>query len=410
MPMVSGCWVDIVEVPVDAATIIKDLTKDELAENTSLWLDLQDYILPLVPLIDLTGGDMDIIRYTSVIKQACSDDGSKVKTLFLKFLPTIKGAPCIKQDLVKHKCGFNHVATSCQLCPASLQSGLDKTPEEFCMLVRTGKVQITAGHFPALMYPEDGYSSDAPENNLLKSPLMATIYHAIMTGLRTAKAPKGAHNAEIRSNLGKKSIAKMYAITEAYPETIAYVATITCFALDTQVEWCDQDTEFVYFNDILLLFKDAEWRADVIQWYNIKVYGPGHCDDSGRLLAGPAMLNIIAARWAKRIHANVTIPHHSDSGKGDGPVAVSSTVTVSSSTPVAGLPVPSLGPALVSEAPVSTPPIPSCAPSAALDGPSDLSHPSCAVSSSLVVPSDMSQPSHSVSASLNEPGASSGTI
>lgn len=169
------------------------------------------------------------------------------------------------------------------------------------MLTHVGKVQITAGHFPALMYPEDGYSSDAPENNLLKSPLMATVcllnffeylfdiiidlscYHDWAAHCQSAKGctqrrdtVKLGQEIDCKDVCHHRSIPRDHCLCCNNCNCSAAVNTFTdqlesqtCFALDTQVEWCDQDTEFVYFNNILLLFKDAEWRADVIQWYNM---------------------------------------------------------------------------------------------------------------------------------------------
>ena len=139
----------------------------------------------------------------------------------------------------------------------------------------------------------------------------------------------------MRWNAGKKSIAKTYAISRAVPETICSFATLvtlcilphlrlslaeqTRFALDSQVEWCEQDQEFVYEvfnNNLMLLFEDEEWAAETIEWYNVCVYpfsatllmlitlsevfGPGHHDDSGRLLAGPSSLAMIAKSRVRR--------------------------------------------------------------------------------------------------------------
>lgn len=110
-----------------------------------------------------------------------------------------------------------------------------------------GNVQITADYFPSLLYPEDGYDQSAPEENLLKSPLLAAvrpllifcyiidtfaqIYRAIVTGPRTAKASQAANTSIMRWNAGKKSIAKTYAISEACPATICYIITLVQYSL-----------------------------------------------------------------------------------------------------------------------------------------------------------------------------------
>ena len=42
--------------------------------------------------------------------------------------------------------------------------------------------------------------------------------------------------------------------------------------MDLQQSWCENDGEFSYgkfYNNILALFEDEEWAADVLEWYNV---------------------------------------------------------------------------------------------------------------------------------------------
>ena len=173
----------------------------------------------------------------------------------------------------------------------------------------------------------------------------------------------------MRWNAGKKSIAKTYAISRAVPESIcSFAALVTLgpllhlhislleqsrFGLDSQVEWCEQDQEFVYeafYRNLMQLFEDEEWAAETIEWYNVCVYplsstllmliafsevfGPGHHDDSGRLLAGPSSLSMIANSRVRRARGTTDAPT-APSTSSTGPSASTSGDT-SSASPAAG--------------------------------------------------------------------------
>lgn len=64
------------------------------------------------------------------MKQARSDDSTKVKALILKHLPKVKDVPNVEDELPKHKRGFNNIATARLLCPASLRAHFDRSPQE----------------------------------------------------------------------------------------------------------------------------------------------------------------------------------------------------------------------------------------------------------------------------------------
>ena len=173
----------------------------------------------------------------------------------------------------------------------------------------------------------------------------------------------------MRWNAGKKSIAKTYAISRAVPESIcSFAALVTLgpllhlhislleqsrFGLDSQVEWCEQDQEFVYeafYRNLMQLFEDEEWAAEMIEWYNVcvhpfsstllmiiafsEVFGPGHHDDSGRLLAGPSSLSMIANSRVRRARGTTDAPT-APSTSSTGPSASTSGDT-SSASPAAG--------------------------------------------------------------------------
>ena len=125
------------------------------------------------------------------------------------------------------------------------------------------------------------------------------------------------------------------------------------FGLDSQVEWCEQDQEFVYevfYRNLMQLFEDEEWAAETIEWYNVcvhpfsstllmliafsEVFGPGHHDDSGRLLAGPSSLSMIANSRVRRARGTTDAPT-APSTSSTGPSASTSGDT-SSASPAAG--------------------------------------------------------------------------
>ena len=98
------------------------------------------------------------------------------------------------------------------------------------------------------------------------------------------------------------------------------------------------------------LFEDEEWAAETIEWYNVCVYplsstllmliafsevfGPGHHDDSGRLLAGPSSLSMIANSRVRRARGTTDAPT-APSTSSMGPSASTSGDT-SSVSPAAG--------------------------------------------------------------------------
>ncbi|KAH9842995.1 uncharacterized protein C8Q71DRAFT_720381 [Rhodofomes roseus] len=285
-------------------THFKKLNVSDIPKNLQHYKMLLDLIPGLDETLQQSRGNETIVGYVAHFcekhkKQARSDDGTKVKNCILSFLPkNVEDIPSIEQDHEKHTRGFHHLATARLLCPIALRGQFATNPQQFCDNTFEGGVEITAGHFPALLYREEGYWAETPEVDCLKSPVLSSVYRAIMTGPKTAKAPL-AQSSKLRSGPGRKSVAKVYDVSVCTPETIAYVATLSRFGIDSQLEWCENDGEFVYrtfYENILGLFEDETWASEVVLWYNEEVFGAGHQDNTNRLMAGPSTMELIAAR------------------------------------------------------------------------------------------------------------------
>ena len=113
---------------------------------------MEEALPALESLVVETQGSSDVLRHISVfvstlssfsavrsthftqlekvIKQSQLDDGGKVKGIILKLIPNVKDIPAIDDDLPKHRRGFHHLATARLLCPASLRTHFDRSPQE----------------------------------------------------------------------------------------------------------------------------------------------------------------------------------------------------------------------------------------------------------------------------------------
>ncbi|KAH9835782.1 uncharacterized protein C8Q71DRAFT_858627 [Rhodofomes roseus] len=237
------------------------------------------------------------------MKQARSDDSTNVKSNILRFIAAKPEYPELRIDLEKTRRGFHHLVTARHICPAALLDLFDRSPQHFCDEALAGKVQITADHLPAFMYPDDSYNSLAPDEQLLQSSLIASCYRSVITGPGSALAPTTGDAQDSKLANARRSVAKSYSISECSPETIAYITTQCRFSLDATHEWKVADGEFkyqVFFDNILALFDDEEFAAETIKWYNIEVFGGGHRDESGRITAGPSTMELIAAKRRTR--------------------------------------------------------------------------------------------------------------
>ncbi|KAH9912559.1 uncharacterized protein B0H18DRAFT_1053302, partial [Fomitopsis serialis] len=190
-------------------TDFKSLDVKEIPRHIEYYESLLNLIPQLEEVLQQAQGNREIVGVISHffekhLKQARSDDSTKVKNSVLTFIPkNLDNVPNIEQDHEKHQRGFRHLATGRLLTPAAIQWKFNADPQR-----------------------REGYFADNPEAGLLKAPLISAVYRAIMTGPKTGKAPLAHFSSTSRSGPGRKSLAKEYGITACVPETIAYATTL----------------------------------------------------------------------------------------------------------------------------------------------------------------------------------------
>jgi len=184
--------------------------------------------------------------------------------------------PCIKWEPAfptsRHLLGFNHDVSGQLLCPVTLNWN-DLTVREG---LRRGTQHITAADLPTFLWPSGVFDIEDLHKAFLRGPLLVTTYKHIFISPSSAKETD-------RSMRGGN--AALHDITFVTYESIAYVATVTRFALSDEPSFspggsnADQRHRggFPYriFYRELLEHKELMSEDEVIsliQWWNEKIF------------------------------------------------------------------------------------------------------------------------------------------
>ncbi|KAN0130582.1 hypothetical protein V8E53_011668 [Lactarius tabidus] len=184
--------------------------------------------------------------------------------------PSINWEPAF--PVVHHLLSFNHNTSGQLLCPITLDWDDAKVREGLCH----GTQDLTAVDLPTFLWPDGAFYTEDAYNSFLCSPLLVTTYKHIFI------SPSSANKTNKSTRGGN---AALHNITFVTYESIAYVATVTCFALSDEPSFgpggSDADKRrrrgFPYrmFYCEILDHKDLmseDELISLIQWWNKKIF------------------------------------------------------------------------------------------------------------------------------------------
>ncbi|KAL6308746.1 hypothetical protein BKA93DRAFT_822043 [Sparassis latifolia] len=148
-------------------------------------------------------------------------------------------------------------------------------PDGFCRQVCDGEIDVTSDEFPLFLYDQDLYDPDELDAELLKGPVLLSCFKSLITGPGSASSNRGDREGG-SSRPGCPRLAKKYDMTHVSPRSIAYVAVLVRFLLNSQHSWSNIDVNFnleEFFFEILWLLQDEEWGEATLDWWNKAVFG-----------------------------------------------------------------------------------------------------------------------------------------
>ncbi|KAG6913514.1 hypothetical protein DXG01_006244, partial [Tephrocybe rancida] len=162
--------------------------------------------------------------------------------------------------------GFHDFNTGLLICPAR-HAG--KYNDEFRLLLRDGRIEVTAHDFPVFMYDNTrNFQAEHCDGDILKGlcrgPLLISACQHMLFG-------SGIEKADMHAT--KDPIAKKFGISSITPPLIAYVASQMRHALSSVSQWGMQDGLFSmadFYYNVLDLFDppSSEWAQDTLAYWN----------------------------------------------------------------------------------------------------------------------------------------------
>ncbi|OSC99225.1 hypothetical protein PYCCODRAFT_1480083 [Trametes coccinea BRFM310] len=210
----------------------------------------------------------------TVAGKARGDDANRVKSHIYRVAQWHK----IDAKLAhKNERGFKHLHTGRLLCPVTLLDEFDADPEWFCRAVRDlhdDRPWVTGDDWPLFLYDMDEYNPNDFKAGFLKGPLVLLCFKVVFTGPGSAmpSEERGATKAK-----GKPPVIRNFddpadSITFF---AIVYVACLTRFVLNSQLEWSDDDGDFKgleFVRSILTIaLRNPAWKDTVVEWYTRRV-------------------------------------------------------------------------------------------------------------------------------------------
>ncbi|KAG6825452.1 hypothetical protein H0H92_003667 [Tricholoma furcatifolium] len=230
--------------------------------------------------------------FTKGAISARTGDTRKVKEGMMEIIQVLWNSGALQyliNDLVyplpsaKSDRSFNDYNTGALLCPARLLYLYDNT---YHLLLRDGKVEVTAHDYPAFMYddsrsfrenstgfPGGGVDDDSEDDDddiyerittgLCRGPLLISVCQHIFFGSGIDRSEKHAT---------KPPIASSYQIMSITGEMITYSAVQARFALGSVTSWKMSEGLFSYhdfYNNVLQLFNPpSDWSRETLKYWN----------------------------------------------------------------------------------------------------------------------------------------------
>ncbi|KAH9028596.1 hypothetical protein EDB85DRAFT_1867775 [Lactarius pseudohatsudake] len=190
----------------------------------------------------------------------------------------IRGAiglwPCIDWQpafpIARHLLGFNHRTSGRLLCPVTLNWADDSVRDS----LRHGTQNVTAADHPAFLWPQDVFTLDDIYKGFLRGPVLLMAYKYIFI------SPSSARETDRSTRGGNASLHDVSFVTY---ESVAYVATVTRFALSNEPAFGPGGQNNIqiggfpyraFYREILehkgLMPEDE--LVSLLQWWNEKIF------------------------------------------------------------------------------------------------------------------------------------------
>ncbi|GBE82985.1 hypothetical protein SCP_0500280 [Sparassis crispa] len=257
------------------------MDKDEREELIYTFEAIITFIPGLKDQLAYMGEDIDAVdilgSYLNHYATDARDDHlGSLRERIINYIPDFgDGYPTLKPQDSKWKRGFQSTTTGCLLCPQSMLSDFLAEPDGFCRQVCDGEIDVASDEFPSFLYDQDLYDPDELDAGLLKGPVLLSCFKSLITGPGSASSNRGDREGG-SSRPGRPPLAKKYDMTHVSPRSIAYVAVLVRFLLNSQHSWSNIDVNFnleEFFFEILRLFQDEEWGEATLDWWNKSVFG-----------------------------------------------------------------------------------------------------------------------------------------
>ncbi|EMD39368.1 hypothetical protein CERSUDRAFT_122753 [Gelatoporia subvermispora B] len=276
-------WGPTLEGMADGVDVGDDDTRATVAEwtNRKQYMVLESYqllvkrVLRMRLFLDNFDGCLDGIESLTSYLDACAkaargDEVGSLRDKLGDLVPALRdhGLHGRAQKAFR---GFLSTITGRLLCPQARLAEFDADPPKFCEQVRYGEIEVCAGHLPSFLYDQKMVQAARMEPGLLRSSLLVKAYKCVYTGPNSVTSEEPG-----RKTAGKPSRAHQMKMTNVTARSIAHVATMMRFVLNSQPEWDSRDGNFdgqEFFELIVQIFTKKKWASETLAWWDKEVFG-----------------------------------------------------------------------------------------------------------------------------------------
>ncbi|KAF7782960.1 hypothetical protein Agabi119p4_2336 [Agaricus bisporus var. burnettii] len=197
----------------------------------------------------------------------------RITTYVDRILPNRKLEPPLTLTHKKELCmGWNHPQLAALLIPLKYLGAYKENPALTISQVMDGTLVIRGSDFPAFLYPFDTpYKPSRPRDECFHGLLWIFTFKALFTG------PATATQAEFNGLRPKHCQAYHHGLTKVTPETIAYAAMHTYYAISNAREWRTDmgtfDKKEFFTSMVTVLSKESRWQKKLFRWANTRIFG-----------------------------------------------------------------------------------------------------------------------------------------
>ncbi|KAJ2921658.1 hypothetical protein H1R20_g15434, partial [Candolleomyces eurysporus] len=246
------------------------------------------------------------------VRRARADDCRSVKSACLDWMTSRGGhiTPTIDKNR-KSARGFYHYRTGELLCPATL----DWTDEKIQQRLKTGELAPTAEVWPAFVYRGGKRNPRNPWDGLFRGELIYDGFKHVFI------APSSV--GEESSRATRSGNAQIHGMTSVTIASLAYIATIVRFSLQSVENFCRTDKQSGsegFYRSMIKFLEDPEEKEEVeelLKYWNLKIFPIYHATPEDEVAVIPTVKDLIRQwRKEKRLALADINPQQESSGSG----------------------------------------------------------------------------------------------